>query len=85
MGFGLDLRIGNARCTIGDRGGAAIAVVDRDQLGDPVQLDRSGEIFPKCWPPSLETWRHDRDRGAGNDKLTVFAGQAPLIHVFVDG
>src|SRR5215471_15727302 len=38
MGFGLDLRIGDARCAIGDTGRTAVAVIDRDQLRDMVQL-----------------------------------------------
>src|SRR6516164_551780 len=38
VGLGLGRRVGDARHTIGDPCRTAIAVIDRDQLGDMVQL-----------------------------------------------
>jgi len=54
MRFRLYLRICNFGFPIGNLGSAAIAMVDCDHLLDAMQLDRCGEIVPKCLVPILE-------------------------------
>jgi len=45
--LGLARRVGDRRLAVGDLCGAAVAVVDRDDFADLVQLDRGGEIVPE--------------------------------------
>ena len=66
MGLGLELRSGNTGGTVGDLGGAAIAMVEGDDLGDVVQLNRRGEIVKERLAPVLEGRRDHTDGGAGN-------------------
>ena len=51
--FGFHLRVCDFGFAIRDLGSPAIAVIDRDDLLDAVQLDRGGEIVPKGLCQSL--------------------------------
>src|SRR6516162_2585233 len=84
MRFGLNLASGDAGGAIGDLRRTAIAVIDRDQPFDVMELHRSGEIVPERRSPRLELWRDDRDCRAGNDELAVPPGKVALVHVLVD-
>src|SRR5262245_22886994 len=76
--LGLDLRVGNAGLAIGDLGGAAIAMVDRDHPLDAVQLDCRSEIVPERLVPILERRRHHPDCRASDHELAELAGQVLL-------
>src|SRR5262249_44458693 len=67
--LGLCLRRCHFGLAISDLGGAAIAMVDGDDLPDAVQLDGRGEIVPKCLVPVLERRGDDADRRACDDEL----------------
>ena len=83
VGFGLARLAGHGRLAVGDLGGAAIAMVDRDDPLDAVQLDGGGEIIPKCLVPLLERRGDDADRRAGDDELAELAGQVLLDGISV--
>src|SRR6202041_3193422 len=78
---------------IGDLGGAAIAMIDRDQALDVVELDRDREIVPERLVPIGEFWRDRADRRASDDELAVLADEAALhrevahrrLHPWIDG
>ena len=62
MRFGLHLRVCDFGLAIGNPCSAAIAMVDRDDFLDVMQLNRRAEIVPKCLVPLLERGRDDADR-----------------------
>ena len=79
LGFGV-LR-GDRRLAISDLGGAAVAVIDRDDLLDVVQLDCGREVVPERLVPILERLSDDADCGAGDHELAEFASQVAFRHV----
>src|SRR5262249_47854159 len=83
VGLGFRLRGCDLRLAIGDLGGAAIAMVDRDDPLDVVQLNGGGEIVPKCLVPLLERRGDHADRRAGDDELAELAGQVLLDGISV--
>src|SRR5215472_19215647 len=84
MRFSLALGSGDAGGAIGDLRRTAIAVTDRDQPFDVMELHRSAEVVPERRSPRLELWRDNRDCRAGNDELAVPPGKVALVHVLVD-
>src|ERR1044072_4148191 len=75
MRLGLDGARRDLVLAIGDLGGTALAMIDREHALDLVQLDRGGEVVPERLVPILERLGDDGDRGPRDDELAVLAGQ----------
>ena len=84
VGLGLDLRIGDAVVAISDPGGAAIAMVDRDDLLRWCSSTEVGEVVPKRRPPSLE-FRARRPRSRRRQSRTgCICRRGRVFHVIID-
>src|SRR5262249_49920745 len=85
MRVGLGLGGGDLGLTVGNPGGTAIAVIDRNHFLDTVQLNRRTEIVPERLMPVLKGRSDDADGRTRDDKLAVFTGQISPSKIFPHG